>query len=224
MERSAKIAISITTAITAGVLIYIFRKNIGSIFGVGKPSKKAAKLALEEWDKWGRGQVKEGSSTTIDRLREYWRKGGGVNWSDERMKDEAWSAAFISYLMKMSGASDNFKYSTSHSVYIRDAVKNRKQNNTKTFKAFKPEEVKVEVGDLVCYPRQSGVGYDSTGSYKSHCDIITSVKDGYAESVGGNISNSVSKTKVPLNKNGQIDKSKDRLGYGGYFAIIKNRS
>ena len=33
--------------------------------------------------------------------------------------------------MKKAGAGDDFSYNPSHSVYIRDAIKNRKQNNDK---------------------------------------------------------------------------------------------
>ena len=160
----------------------------------------------------------------MKRLTDYWVQGGGVNWDAKKMTDEAWSAAFISYLMKKSGAGNNFKYSISHSEYIRDAVKNRKEGNNKTFRAFRPQEVKIEVGDLVCYPRQSGVSFDKTGSYMSHCDIVTTVNKLEALSIGGNISDSVSQTKLPLNSKGFIDKSKDGKSYGGYFAVIKNLS
>jgi hypothetical protein len=223
MEKQAKIAIGIGVGVlTIATLVY-FRKQIKSVFiKGGRSAKNAAKLAVSEWDFWNKGQIKEGDSATMQRLRDYWTQGGGVNWSDSKMKKEAWSAAFISYIMKKSGAGDNFKYSTSHSAYIRQAVKNSKEDNEKTFKAFKPSEVKVEVGDLVCYPRQSGVSYDKTGSYMSHCNIVTEVNRTEAQSIGGNVSNSVSETIVPLTNKGYIDKSRDKLGYGGYFVVIKN--
>ena len=224
MTRNEKILISVSSVLLVGGLAFLFRKQIKSLIkGQGEVSRAASKLAISEWEHWGRGRIKEGDAATMERLRQYWRQGGGVDWSDRKMIDEAWSAAFISYLMGKAGAGDNFKYSTSHSEYIRDAVKNRKQNNQKTFKGFRPEEVKIDVGDLVCYPRQSGVNYDSTGSYKSHCDIITKVENNQAVSIGGNVSNSVTKSIVPL-VNGKIDKGRDSKGYGGYFVVIKNQS
>jgi hypothetical protein len=123
--------------------------------------------------------------------------------------------------MKIAGAESDFKYSSSHSVYIRDAIKNRKENNSKKFKAYKPNEVNIQVGDLVCYPRQSGINYDTTTAYKSHCDLIISADQNNAVGVGGNVSNSVSKSNYAL-KNGKIDKAKDKQGFGGVFTVIKN--
>ena len=202
-------------------LIYLFskpKKQKSSPF-----KKKLINLANEEWDKWNKGgvRIKEGSQDTIQDLRDYWEKGAGVKQNDNYYVEEAWSSAFISYLMRLAGAGDDFKYSSSHSQYISQAVKNRKENNSKKFKAYKPNEVDVKVGDLVCYPRQSGVGYDSGAGYKSHCDLITSIDNNIAVGIGGNVSDSVSKKNYPL-KDGKIDKSKDKKDYGGIFVVIKN--
>ena len=184
--------------------------------------KKLVNLANEEHNAWNKnGTVKEGNQDTIQRLRNYWEVGSGIKEDDNYYINQAWSSAFISYLMRMAGAGDDFKYSQSHSQYIAQAVKNRKENNSKKFKAYKPNEVKVQVGDLVCYPRQSGVGYDSKAGYKSHCDLITSVQGNIAVGVGGNVSDSVTKNNYAL-KDGKIDKSKDTKGYGGVFTVIKN--
>ena len=202
-------------------LIYLFskpKKQKSSPF-----KKKLINLANEEWDKWNKGgvRIKEGSQDTIQDLRDYWEKGAGVKKNDNYYVEEAWSSAFISYLMRMAGAGDDFKYASSHSQYIAQAVKNRKENNSKKFKAYKPNEVDVKVGDLVCYPRQSGVGYDSGAGYKSHCDLITSIDNNIAVGIGGNVSDSVSKKNYTL-KDGKIDKSKDTKDYGGIFVVIKN--
>ena len=184
--------------------------------------KKLVNLANEEHNAWNKnGTVKEGNQDTIQRLRNYWEVGSGIKEDDNYYINQAWSSAFISYLMRMAGAGDDFKYSQSHSQYIAQAVKNRKENNSKKFKAYRPNEVKVQVGDLVCYPRQSGVGYDSKAGYKSHCDLITSVQGNIAVGIGGNVSDSVTKKNYAL-KDGKIDKSKDTKGYGGVFTVIKN--
>jgi len=178
--------------------------------------------ALSEYDFWKSGSIKEGNPATMERLRKYWKEGAGVtNWSDDRMTDEAWSAAFISYIMKKSGAGSDWKYSPSHSTYIVDSIKNRKENNSNPFKGYKPEEVKLEVGDLVGKARQSGVDYDTKGNYKSHTDVVVNIKDGIADTIGGNVSNSVYLTKVPLNASGKIDNSK--VSGDKYFVVIKNK-
>lgn len=200
-------------------LIYLFSrpKKSKSPF-----KKKLVNLANEEFEAWNKnGRIKEGSQDTLPRLRKYWEEGAGIKKNDNYYINEAWSSAFISYLMRIAGAGDNFKYAQSHSQYIAEAVKNRKENNSKKFKAYKPNEVEVKVGDLVCYPRQNGVRYDSQAGYKSHCDLITSITGNNAIGIGGNVSDSVSKKNYPL-KNGKIDKDKDERGYGGVFVVIKN--
>ena len=203
--------------------------TISSIYLLTKPKRKSAfksklvNLANEEHDAWNKsGKIKEGNKDTLQRLRNYWEEGSGTKQDDNYYINTAWSATFMSYLMRKSGAGSDFKYSPLHSEYIAESVKNRKENNSKKFKGYKPSEVNVEVGDLVCYPRQSGVNYDSKAGYMSHCDLITSVSSTNAVGVGGNVSDSVSKTNYPL-KNGKIDKSKDTKGYGGVFVVIKNK-
>jgi len=203
---------------------------IGLLFTLRKPKSELKKgssnfkndlirLANQEWDKWNKGgkRIKEGSKETIEDLRKYWEEGAGVKQNDKYYINEAWSSAFISYLMRKAGAGDDFKYSQSHSQYIAEAVKNRKENNSKKFKAYKPDEVSVEIGDLVCYPRQGGITYDSSAGYKSHCDLITEINNNVAVGIGGNISNSVTKKNYYLS-NGKIDKNKSK----DVFVVIKN--
>ena len=177
--------------------------------------------ALEEFKAWKSGLLKENDKSMADRIAKYWKEGAGItNWSQQRMTDEAWSAAFVSYIVKKSGGGKDFKYSPSHSTYINDSIKNRLENNSNPFKGYKPEEVKLEIGDIVGKPRQSGVSYNSKGAYKSHTDIVVGIKNGIAETVGGNVGNSVSMTKIPLTSDGKIDNSKVS-GYK-YFVVIKN--
>ena len=213
-----------------GILGGVSLITISLIYLFSKPKKqkssfktKLVKIANEEFDAWNKnGKIKEGSQDTLPRLRKYWEEGSGIKKDDNYYINQAWSSAFISYLMRKAGAGNDFKYSQSHSQYIAQAVKNRKENNSKKFKAYKPNEVKVEVGDLICYPRQSGVSYDSNAGYLSHCDLISSIKGDNAVGIGGNLSDSVSKNNYPL-KDGKIDKSKDKKGYGGIFVVIKNK-
>lgn len=212
MQPKTKIIIGVSlaaTVLTVGLWYFILKSK-------NKPNrqKKSAVIANEEYNAWGKGSIKEGNTKTIQRLRDYWKKGAGVTNTDSWYINTAWSAAFTSWVMRMAGY-DEFKRASSHSVYIRDSIINRKKN-LPGFKGYKPNEVKVEVGDLVCYPRQSGVTYDTTGSYQSHCDIVVAVQDGVAATIGGNVSDSVSRTDVPL-KNGKIDLSKKPK----YFVVVK---
>jgi hypothetical protein len=194
-----------------GVILLVTLKKV---LKMSNFRKNLAAIAVKEWQAWNIPEkVKEGNSKTMQRLRDYYIKGTNTKESDDYYVNTAWSGAFISYCMKLAGAGKNFPYSKSHSTYIVDSVKNRKQKNSKAFKAYKPSEVTIEIGDLVCRPRQDGVTYDTTGSYYSHCDIVTKINDDSLEMIGGNVSNSVSKTNVKLNHGKIIDNK--------YHAVIK---
>lgn len=212
-----KIGISLGVFATVGVigLGVMYRKEIfGALKGKKIVSKSAVDRAKKELKKWENGSVKEGSSETLKELDEYWKS---VGKSYSSMKNEAWSAAFISWLMQESGAKDSFKKSASHSVYIRDAVKNRKENKG-SWKGYKPEEIKINKGDLVCYARQNGVTYDTTSSYASHCDIVSAVdrKKKQVRAIGGNVSDSVKESTYRLNEKGYLDKGK-------IFVVLRNK-
>ena len=167
--------------------------------------KKIVKLANDELKKW-QGK-KEGNNTTIQELRNYWKQGAGVTASDNYYINNAWSAAFISWIMKTAGAGDKFKYSARHSEYIHAAKQHRK-NNVKTFQAFRKNEQPVKVGDLICYPRQAGVTYDTPGNYYAHCDLITEIKNGTAVTIGGNVSDTVKKSTYNLDTDSKVTTEK----------------
>lgn len=177
---------------------------------------KLKSIAESERDLWGNGTFKEDNPAFLSTLREYWKAAGVTNKPAQWMIDNAWSAAFISYVFKKAGAGSLFKYNPSHSVYFQAAKANRAANNDNPFKAYRITEKPVEVGDLIGYGRQSGITYDTPGQYKAHSDIVVSVTPTEALSIGGNVSNSVKTTRVKLN-NGYIDPSNTNP----YFIIIK---
>jgi hypothetical protein len=168
---------------------------------------KAAQLANEELNAWSNGSTKEGNASTLQRLRDYWKQGAKVNASDSYYINNAWSGAFISYIMRKAGAGDQFPYNALHANYINKAKQNRK-NNIKSFQAFKKSEVPVTVGDLICYPRQEGITYESNGTYFAHCDIVTEVTPGKAYAIGGNVSDSVKKSAYNLDSNNKVTTEK----------------
>ncbi len=220
-----KLFIGVGLAVGVLAIVYINRVKLKKL-GLAAGSKitdfknSLANSISTEYNKWNSGGKKtEADPSMFSTLQEYFDS-TGAKFSTEQQKSLAWSAAFISYNMKKSGAGSDFPYSPSHSVYIRKTIQNRKLNNANPFKAYKPDEVPVSVGDLVCYPRQSGVTYDTTTDYNSHCDLVSSVSNGVAVGVGGNVGNSVSKTNIILDSTGKVDKSKNS---NPIFVIIKNK-
>jgi len=215
LDDTTKIIIGVAIAAVGAFVIYKIRnRNGGKKGNKNKFRKNLVDIAEKEHKTWSFGRLKENASSMYNKLVDYWNN---IGWSESRWSPTgtAWSAAFISYVMKKANAGSNFKYSSSHSSYIRDAVKNRKQNNSNPFKAYKLNEKKVEVGDLVCYTRQGGVDYDTTSSYKSHCDIVVSADKNEAKVIGGNVNHTVGKKSVKLNNGYVNDKTKD------WFTIIK---
>lgn len=214
-------------------LIYF---GIGSIVGLTLLTLLVRKLlvkyrvvsiAKKEWEGWGMPTIqKDGTQTRkggfeadsgfSERVNKYWREGTGQNYTGAD-RDVAWSSAFISYLMKKAGAGNKFVYSPSHSKYITDSIANRKQGRLKeAFVGYKVNEVAPEVGDLVCYSRQSGVTYDTTGSYKSHCDLVVAKRPNEIEVIGGNVNQSVAKKILAIDSKGMLKDNKY-----DWFSVIK---
>ena len=220
MNKKTKSIIIISSIALALIGVgFLFYKRKGRKMTEFK--RKLVTIANEEWDKWNKPtKIVEGNADTLKQLRSYWNDGAKVFKNDNYYINEAWSSAFISWLMFKAGAGKDWKYSQSHSVYITDTIKNRKQNNSNPFKGYKVDEVDVQVGDLVCKPRQNGVTYDSPSGYMSHCDLVVAVDSDNAVAIGGNVSNSVSKTTIPL-KNGKVDKTNP--SNSKWFVVIKNK-
>lgn len=219
VDKKTVVALGVLATIGVTGLAIMYRKQILQLItGTNLLRIRAVMAAQEEFSKWNKKgeKILEHDIRTVDKLDDYWKSTGH---SYNGMRTQPWSAAFISYVMKKSGAGKAFPYSTSHSVYIRKAIENKK-NNAGRFKGYKPEDVKVEVGDLVCYPRQAGVSYDTKSGYDSHCDICIDVnkRKNTATFIGGNVSDSVSKSTAPLTDKGKIDLDKTSKDY---IVVIK---
>lgn len=179
-------------------------------------------VAIKEWEKWGRGVIKETDPRISTTLQDYWASGVGRRYTVTQLRsaafqsDNPWSAAFISWVMRKAGAGNAFRYSAAHATYIVAAKENRLANNSNPFKAFRIKEVKPELGDLVCKRRAgSGATYDNIRrGMKTHCDIVSSVHQNSIKVIGGNVNNSVSMRTISIDSNGFISNSR-------YFAVIK---
>ena len=210
-NRNLAIALGIAT-VTATVLFFAFRKGRKGISSVA--SEKLSSILNRELSAWAQGKTKEGDQRTMARLRDYWASVGVTDWDERKMADTAWSAAFISYAMANAGFSD-FPRSASHSTYIARAIANAK-GGQRGITALRPSDARIEVGDIVCYGRNGQGGWDAKPPYPAHCDICMDVQGSEAITIGGNVSDSVSVTKVPL-ENGKIS-SKAR---NPYFAVLR---
>jgi Uncharacterized protein conserved in bacteria (DUF2272)/D-alanyl-D-alanine carboxypeptidase len=177
----------------------------------------AVTIATREWDRWGRGSIKESDPKMRAVLEDYWFTGTGSKRTEPSWWSAVpWSAAFISWVMKKAGAGSDFKYSASHSEYTVAAKANRMVGNNNLFKAYRITERAPRVGDLICQSRAgSGATYDNIKvGMSTHCDIVTAVEPNRLTAIGGNLSDSVSRDYVQTDANGYITES-------GYFAVIR---
>ncbi|XHX78704.1 MAG: DUF2272 domain-containing protein [Stenomitos frigidus ULC029] len=181
--------------------------------------QKVAEIARKEWEFFGRGKKKENQEGFWQRVGIYWREAVGAKLDGRN--SNPWSAAFISWVMKKAGAGNRFKYSARHSVYIRDAIAQRKNNQpSAAFKGYRLHEVAPQVGDLVCASRGDDAGkvdYDTTRDYQAHCDVVVATRSGAIDVIGGNVNNSVSMKTLKVDAQGKLTNAPPN-----WFVVIKN--
>jgi hypothetical protein len=121
---------------------------------------------------------------------------------DERY---AWSAAFISYVMRIAGAGDRFPYAPNHASYVNAAAAGR----SPILRAEPPESYAPKPGDLICRGRDraADLGFrdlPTAYSWPGHCAIVVSVSPGTLDVIGGNVEDAVRLTPVPITGRGTL--------------------
>jgi hypothetical protein len=193
----------------------------------------AVQIALREWRAFGQQVVFPNTELPVDeerqegmwqRVGEYWWLGLDAHWREQNwtgMHDEngvifpasidgnyAWSAAFISYVMRVAGASSRFPYSETHADYINAARRHGLGLEPGT--ALTAERVEIyapQRGDLICYWRgRQPVFYDDlpTGRFPGHCDIVVAIRPGELDVIGGNVENAVAMRHIPATLDGHL--------------------
>jgi hypothetical protein len=123
-----------------------------------------------------------------------------------------WSAAFISYVV--SQVDPTFPKSTGHALYA-NAIRNNKNS---LWQVFNPATTPLKEGDIVIYNRGSVVNTFTSKEWKgpTHGDIIVkTTTHGFAEAVGGNLSDSVKKPQFTT-KDLTLDTTKT-----GHFVLLR---
>ncbi len=199
-------------------------------------------IALREWRAFGSAVAPseatdkpERAEGLWQRVGEYWWLGLGssepeARWTGkhdaaghvfppERDATYAWSAAFVSYVMRMAGAGAGFPYAAGHDVYIRAAATGASRL---VIAAERPETYAPRSGDLICSGRAENarLRYDDltrTPVFLSHCDIVvdTDGPDGLS-AIGGNVSDTVTLRHFPVTPDG-------RLAGDGWLAVLRLR-
>jgi hypothetical protein len=143
----------------------------------------------------------------------------------------AWSAAFVSYVMRIAAAGAAFPYSPDHATYI-NAAKRMTLGIDRGWlvTAERPEAYAPVPGDLICHGRDQAASlhYDdlpTAGLFPSHCDIVVdTARSGIFPPVipgvsaraiqpvippvisviGGNVQDTVTMRHVPVTGDGKL--------------------
>jgi hypothetical protein len=117
----------------------------------------------------------------------------------------AWSAAFISYVMRVAGAGPRFPYAANHATYVNAAAAHR----APILQAFAPQAYAPRAGDLICFGRYQAQALkfsDLPTDYvwPGHCAIVVEVQPGHLAVIGGNVDDAVTLTHVPVTDTGML--------------------
>jgi hypothetical protein len=133
----------------------------------------------------------------------------GFEFSADRADYFAWSAGFISYVMRTAGAGDRFPYAASHYVYINAAAREALGRDTRwAITARRPSEYAPALGDLICTGRDRAkrMRFDRLPArpFPAHCDIVVAISPGQLSVIGGNVDAAVVMKHVPIAANGLL--------------------
>ncbi|MCW5942778.1 MAG: DUF2272 domain-containing protein [Fimbriimonadaceae bacterium] len=152
------------------------------------------------------GTRHENHPDSVPRIAQYWRSFQAT----AEPVSTAWSAAFISFVVRKAALTKSFQFAGRHTTYLSDSKRARQANDaTRAYWAVRLSERALQIGDLVgAYRTGDGCGsavrtYDSLpGDFCAHCDLVVAIRGGKALTIGGNVSNTVKVTEVPLTPQG----------------------
>ena len=158
----------------------------------GAASNSVVAIAKEEFDRFH--GIDEGDEPLRSRIASYYEAAGGSTHLDPTQNDNAWSAAFISFCIKKSGATPaQFRFSMQHSVFVQAAIANADAGRG-VFRGHRITDYAPKLGDIIHHNRDgASLSFDFArdhGDYPSHCAIVVDfeVRNGvrHVVTVGGN--------------------------------------
>ncbi|MAG60685.1 hypothetical protein CL619_02755 [archaeon] len=171
----------------------------------GSTAKRIVDETLEEYERFGKGKIKE--SKMCDLIEDtYFPAGNGDGFS---CTGDAWSAAFVSYVM--DEADVDFPGHYRHLTYFTTIRDNPRSYDCQTETMSKISD--IEPGDVLCGGRSgSQIDYNISHGEKrnSHCDVVIKNREDSLLVIGGNVGHSVESTVIP----------KSDLGNSKYFGFI----
>jgi hypothetical protein len=139
----------------------------------------------------------------------------------------AWSAAFISYVMRTAGAGARFPYAPSHSVYINIAKDMKLGRASGWVVIAEPvDQYAPTPGDLICFWRgKRRMTYERllARRFPAHCDIVVQRNKEQISVIGGNVDAAVTMKHVPVTADGRLSEAGDHVLDGRYpwFVVLR---
>jgi hypothetical protein len=139
----------------------------------------------------------------------------------------AWSAVFISYVMRMAGAGLAFPYSAAHFDYINEARRaSLGQAPPRRVWAERIEDYAPQPGDLICMGRGPNqyLRFDDlpVQHAATHCDIVVAKQPGQLAVIGGNVADTVALKFVPVTAEGKLGDAAGSLDPSyPWFVIVR---
>jgi hypothetical protein len=206
----------------------------------------AVAVAMDEWRLWGQRVDDNGGAGYVQldatmaerqpglwqRVGEYWWEGMNAGIPEDAWTGKhdaqgrvfpvavngqyAWSAAFISYVMRMAGAGEDFPYAPDHAYYINYAARAAEGKlRDPLLIAEDPAKYAPRLGDLLCYGRGRGRDLDFADlptdfSFPGHCSIVVGSGVDEVSVIGGNVKDAVEMTHVKTDDAGVVDDKNER--------------
>jgi hypothetical protein len=183
---------------TEGVLKAVI-DGLPSLRDPESPEREAlVEQAINQWLRFAKGQGKEHIAPFFGFVGEMWQA-IGLNL-DGRDRDTPWSAAAISFMVRNASATvpkyGQFKFAPAHHAYLHDSIVQRRNGNANApYFGFRLEERRPQIGDIAGKWRETPREFEDAeagNAFKSHSDIIVSVRPDTVLAIGGNVDHSVS--------------------------------
>ena len=190
------------------------------------PTDRVANVAWQEWTRFGRSTVvygghaggyinrsgvSERSEPLASKIGDYWSTCGHPSWNGRTSKP--WSGAFVAWVMAHAGIpASEFPRDARHGGYLVALYDSQHRSRRPAFVLHAPTAYAPKPGDLVCAGTtgpnwahaDSRTARRRIDSSASHCDVVTDVRGGYVQAVGGNVKNSVSMSLYPVDSRGHL--------------------
>jgi hypothetical protein len=174
-----------------------------------------------------RSGVSESTEPLASKIATYWGTCGRPDWNGRSAKP--WSGAFVAWVMAHSGVpASAFPREARHGGYLARLYDNEQRSRRAAFLLREPGAYSPRPGDLVC-SGGSGPTWAHADSRTArrridhnagHCDIVTGVRGGYLEAIGGNVKDSVSMSLYPVDERGRLKPVPGKT----WFAVVEKRA